>query len=214
MNVILIGAPGSGKGTQAKLLEVTLRAPQVSTGDMLRAAIREQSPLGMKAEPLMKAGSLVPDEIVLGLVRERLAKPDCATGSILDGFPRTIPQATELDAIMRSLGKAVERVVLLDVPAEVIVDRVEGRRSCPNDGEVFHVRSRPPRKAGVCDACGGNLVQRPDDNADAVRRRLSQYAEQTSPLLDFYEKRGLLRRVNGVGTTQAVTDAVLAAVKV
>lgn len=196
------------------MLEVTLRAPQVSTGDMLRAAIREQSPLGMKAEPLMKAGSLVPDEIVLGLVRERLAKPDCATGSILDGFPRTIPQATELDAIMRSLGKAVERVVLLDVPAEVIVDRVEGRRSCPNDGEVFHVRSRPPRKAGVCDACGGNLVQRPDDNADAVRRRLSQYAEQTSPLLDFYEKRGLLRRVNGVGTTQAVTDAVLAAVKV
>jgi adenylate kinase len=199
MRIILLGPPGAGKGTQAKLLIERLGVPQISTGDMLRAAVKDGSPLGREAKAFMDRGALVPDGVIIGLVRERLQAPDCERGYILDGFPRTVAQAEALEAALVWLGVALDHVLCLEVPTEDLVVRIAGRRTCRKCGAMSHVRFSPTKREGVCDACGGETYQRDDDREDTVRRRLDVYAEQTAPLVRFYAGRGLLRRVAGTG---------------
>jgi adenylate kinase len=199
MRLILLGPPGCGKGTQAKLLVGRLKVPQVSTGDMLREAVKAGTPLGLEAKQYMDRGGLVPDAVIIGLVRERLRNPDCNRGYILDGFPRTVAQAEALEQTLRELNGSLDHVVSLEVAAEDVVGRIAGRRTCRNCGAMYHVRFSPSKVEGRCDACGGPTYQRDDDREDTVRRRLSVYADQTAPLLSFYESRGLLRRVGGTG---------------
>lgn len=208
MNLILLGPPGAGKGTQAKLLVQKRGLPQISTGDILREAIRNGTALGKQVEPLMKAGKLVPDELVLGIAGERLAQPDCRPGFVLDGFPRTIPQADGLAAILKNLGRALDHVISLEVNDELIVERMAGRQSCPKDGSVFHVKANPPKVAGKCDKCGGDLVQRADDAPDTVKKRLVEYAKMTAPLKAYYGDRKLLRTIDGMGTADEVFAAI------
>jgi adenylate kinase len=199
MRIILLGPPGAGKGTQAKLLTERLRIPQISTGDMLRAAVQDGTPLGRQAKAYMDRGALVPDEVIIGLVRERLQGPDCARGYILDGFPRTVVQAEALEKTLGDLHLNLDHVLCLDVPSEDLVVRIAGRRTCRQCGAMSHVRFSPTSRDGVCDACGGETYQRDDDREETVRRRLTVYAEQTAPLVRFYEGRGLLRRIAGTG---------------
>ena len=199
MRIILLGPPGAGKGTQAKLLIERLQVPQISTGDMLRAAVKDGTPLGRQAKAYMDRGTLVPDEVIIGLVRERLQAPDCARGYVLDGFPRTVAQAEALEKTLGELRLNLDHVLCLDVPSEDLVARIAGRRTCRQCGAMSHVRLSPTRREGVCDACGGETYQRDDDREETVRRRLTVYAEQTAPLVRFYEGRGLLRRVAGTG---------------
>lgn len=204
---ILLGPPGAGKGTQSARLVENLGIPQISTGDLLRAARKAGTELGRKAQGYMDQGQLVPDELVLSLVEERLGRDDAQRGYILDGFPRNIAQANALDA----RGILVERVVNVDVPFDVLVGRIAGRRVCQGCGATYHVTNQPPRSEGVCDTCGGVVGQRKDDDAAVVESRLKVYASETAPLIDFYKKRGILRDVDGLGTTEAVYQAVLAA---
>ena len=199
MRIILLGPPGAGKGTQAKLLIERLQIPQISTGDMLRAAVKDGTPLGRQAKAYMDRGALVPDEVIIGLVRERLQAPDCARGYVLDGFPRTVAQAEALEKTLGELRLNLDHVLCLDVPSEDLVARIAGRRTCRQCGAMSHVRFSPTRQDGRCDACGGETYQRDDDREETVRRRLTVYAEQTAPLVRFYEGRGLLRRVAGTG---------------
>lgn len=199
MRIILLGPPGAGKGTQAKLLIERLQVPQISTGDMLRAAVKDGTPLGRQAKTYMDRGALVPDEVIIGLVRERLQAPDCARGYILDGFPRTDAQAEALEKTLGELHLNLDHVLCLDVPSEELVVRIAGRRTCRQCGAMSHVRFSPTRREGACDACGGETYQRDDDREETVRRRLTVYAEQTAPLIRFYEGRGLLRRIAGTG---------------
>ena len=199
MRIILLGPPGAGKGTQAKLLIERLRIPQISTGDMLRAAAKDGTPLGRQAKAYMDRGALVPDDVIIGLVRERLQAPDCARGYILDGFPRTVAQAEALEKTLGELHLNLDHVLCLDVPSEDLVARIAGRRTCRQCGAMSHVRFSPTRQDGLCDACGGETYQRDDDREETVGRRLTVYAEQTAPLVRFYEGRGLLRRVAGTG---------------
>ena len=199
MRLILLGPPGCGKGTQAKLLVERLKVPQVSTGDMLREAVKAGTPLGLEAKQYMDRGALVPDAVIIGLVRERLRNPDCNRGYILDGFPRTVAQAEALEQTLRELNGSLDHVVSLEVAAEDVVGRIAGRRTCRNCGAMYHLRFSPSKVEERCDACGGPTYQRDDDREDTVRRRLSVYADQTAPLLSFYESRGLLRRVGGTG---------------
>ena len=211
--VIFLGAPGAGKGTQARRLAADSGVPQVATGDMLREAVAAGTPLGREAKRYMDQGALVPDEVVIGLVDERLSRPDARPGYVLDGFPRTVPQAEALDALLRRLGQDLDRVVFFDVSRDELLRRLTGRRVCRQCGTAFHLVSAPPKAAGRCDQCGGELYQRDDDAEGTVGRRLDVYQTQTAPLLDYYRNRGLLVRVAGEGPVDRVAEAIRKAVK-
>lgn len=200
MNVVLFGPPGSGKGTQAQFIVERCGIPQISTGDMLRAAVRAKTSLGNMAKSVMDAGGLVSDEIVLGLVKERVSQEDCASGFILDGFPRTIPQAASLQVLLDSLGKKIDVVISLEVPSADLVARLSGRRTCSSCGKGYHILFDKPESAGVCDACGSALVQRDDDTEDTVKNRLKIYEEQTSSLKSYFNDLGILCSVSGCGS--------------
>lgn len=209
MRLILLGPPGAGKGTQAKLLVERLDIPQVSTGDMLRAAVKAGTPLGQEARQFMDRGALVPDGVIIGLVRDRLKRADCSRGYILDGFPRTVAQAEALGTALQELGAALDHVVSLEVPAEELVVRIAGRRTCRACGTMYHVRFSPSATDGRCDACGGETYQRDDDREETVRRRLQVYADQTAPLISFYEGKGLLRHVSGRGEIAEILQRIV-----
>jgi adenylate kinase len=198
-NVILLGGPGAGKGTQAERIVADFKLPHISTGEMLRASVAKGTRMGLEAQKYMESGALVPDEVVVGVVRERLAEPDAADGFLLDGFPRTIPQAEQLDAMLAEAGRAVTHVVLIDVPADELVQRIAGRRSCAGCGKLYNVTFDPPKADGVCDVCGRELVQRADDNEDTVRNRIGVYEDQTAPLIGYYTERGVLESALGGG---------------
>jgi adenylate kinase len=195
--LILLGPPMSGKGTQAARLTQMLGIPQVASGDLFRENIKEETELGLRAKTYMERGDLVPDEITIGMVKERLSREDCQKGALLDGFPRTIPQAEALDTILAELGSELKIVISIDVPEEVLVERASGRRICRTCGHSFHIQFDPPQQEGICDHDGGELYQREDDKPETVRQRLAVYWNQTSPLIDYYQERGLLRKVNG-----------------
>lgn len=198
LNLILVGAPGSGKGTQAKRLLEEFGLPQISTGDILRQAKHEGTPLGVQAKEYMDAGRLVPDELIVEIIRERLGQPDTRSGFVLDGFPRTLAQAKTLDEMLRDIGAELSRVLVMDVPEETIVGRITGRRSCRSCGAVYHVEFSPPAREGACDRCGAEaLYQREDDTEDKVRVRLEAYADQTAEVIPFYEEKGLVVRLDG-----------------
>ena len=212
MNLIFLGPPGAGKGTQATLLVERLGIPQLSTGDILRRAVAAGTPLGLKAKVLMDVGKLVPDEIVNGIVDEALAQPGVAKGFLLDGFPRTVPQAQALDEILARRGKRIDHVISLEVPTESLVERLGGRWSCPTCGSPYHQRTAPPKVEGICDKDGTKLVQRPDDQPERVRQRLVEYESKTSLLKDYYGARGVVRPVDGVGGVDEVQKRILAAI--
>lgn len=197
LNIILMGPPGAGKGTQAKILIAKFNIPHISTGDMFREAIKEGTPLGKLAASYINDGHLVPDDVTIGLVKERLSKDDCANGYLLDGFPRTIPQAEALEVLTKEIGREVKYVINIDTPKEELVSRICGRRVCKKCGAPYHIVNVKPKVDGVCDICGGELVQRPDDNEEALNIRLEAYSKQTKPLLDFYAKKGLLKTFSG-----------------
>jgi adenylate kinase len=199
LNVVLLGAPGSGKGTQAERIAPAFGLPHISTGDMLRAAVARGADLGLAAKRHMDAGELVPDEVVVGIIRERLAEDDAGSGFLLDGFPRTLEQAGALDAMLAQSGRVLTDVLLFDVPDEELVRRLSGRRACRSCGKGYHLVFDPPHVDGVCDKCGGELFQRDDDNEATVRKRLAVYARQTEPLVGYYAGHGLLETVYGGG---------------
>jgi adenylate kinase len=204
MNLVFLGPPGAGKGTQAKKLLEEFGMPQISTGDILRDAVRRGTDLGKKAKPLMEAGKLVPDDLVVEIAMEHLRQIDPAQGFILDGFPRTIPQAVALDSALKKSGEKIDAAISLRVPEETLVERLSGRRSCPKDGSVYHVSQNPSKREGLCDKCGSSLLQREDDKPEKVRERLAVYARQTAPLEAYYDKQGLLRVINGVGSPEDI----------
>lgn len=206
--LIFLGPPGAGKGTQAKRVAQRYGVLHLSTGDMLRAAIARGTSVGHMARPIMERGELVPDEIVLAMVEERLSQPDCANGFVFDGFPRTLPQARELDRILERHGWGEPLVVDFEVPAEVLIRRLSGRWTCSVGGEIYNVFDRPPKQQGVCDADGGKLVQRPDDRPEVVRDRLVAYERQTKPLAEYYRQNGNLNVVDGSATMEDVDRAV------
>jgi len=210
MKLILLGAPGAGKGTVAKLLTQLDGSVQISTGDILRGAVAAGSELGKKAQAFMSAGDLVPDDLILGIMATRLQEPDCAKGFLLDGFPRTIPQAEALKGMLADLGIELDMAVNIDVPRDVILDRLTTRRTCSNTKcqAIYNVKSNPPKVEGVCDKCGSPVVQRDDETEEAIGKRLDTYNEKTAPLVDFYDKEGMLLTV-----TATSSDDVLAAIK-
>ena len=204
MRVVFLGAPGVGKGTQADRIAAQCLVAKISTGDLLREAGRDQTTLGLEAKRYMDQGSLVPDAVVIGLVREKLADPSCANGFVLDGFPRTIPQAEALGTVLTSQGVALDRIVNFQVSREDVVRRLSGRRSCPKCQATFHVDFAPPKVDGICDRCGAPLIQRSDDRRDAIEMRLKVYDEQTAPLVRYYQERGLLLQLDGSGAVDVV----------
>ena len=207
MKLVLLGPPGAGKGTQAKRLIEKLNIPQISTGDLLREAVRNETELGLRAKAKMDAGELVSDEIVIGMVKERQAQSDCGPGFILDGFPRAVAQA-EARQVLLAGGGGLDHVISIEVPEEELVRRLTGRRSCPKCGAMFHLVFSPPSKKGVCDKCGGGLITRADDNEDTIRNRIAVYREQTEPLKEFYERQDLLRPVDGTGTPKEIEQKI------
>jgi adenylate kinase len=209
MKLILLGPPGAGKGTQAKRLEDARGLKQVSTGDMLRAAVQAGTPLGLEADRIMKAGKLVPDAIMIDMIAERIEQPDCARGVILDGFPRTVRQAEALDAMLAKHGHGLDAVIEMVVDDVILVDRIAGRYSCAKCGAVYHDRTRQPKMAGVCDVCGSkDFKRRPDDNPQTVKARLQEYYQQTAPIVPYYKEKGLLRQVDGMAEVDAVTRQI------
>ena len=208
MRLVLLGKPGSGKGTQSKRLASDFKIPAVSTGDLIRAAIASGSHLGQKFKSYTDRGHLVPDELVLAMVEDRLQQDDCTHGFLLDGFPRTVPQAEALEAWLKERKIPLSAVVNIDVPDDILVERAEGRRFCPNDGSSFHVKFAPPKVTGRCDSCNGALQQRDDDKENVVRARIKEYRQKTEPLIDFYRSRAQLREVDGVGEPQEVEGRV------
>ena len=208
MDIILLGPPGAGKGTQAKFMVDRWKIPQVSTGDILRAAVREGTPLGVEAKGFMDSGELVPDRVVIGIIAERVKEDDAADGFILDGFPRTIAQAEALEQILDEAGRKIDHVVSIEVDDEDLVTRLTGRRMCKGCGESFHVVFNPPAAEGVCDRCGGELYQRDDDSEGTIRQRLAVYHEQTSPLIAFYADKGCLREIDGTGGIEEIFSRI------
>ncbi len=204
MKLILLGAPGAGKGTQAEVIMQRLGIPSLSTGNLLREAVRNETPLGLQAKEAMDNGQLVPDDVVIGMVREKLESPECANGCIFDGFPRTIPQAEALDKIT-----TIDRVLSLEVPDENIEARMTGRRVCLTCGATYHITGKPPKAEGICDKCGDKLVIRKDDQSDVVKNRLRTYHETTEPLKDYYSKQGKLVTVDGTGTMEETTAKII-----
>jgi adenylate kinase len=203
-----MGPPGAGKGTQAERLKERLGIPHLSAGDMLREAVRRGTPLGIAAKANMDRGELVPDDLVSGLVAERLAEPDCAAGFLLDGFPRTVAQADTLHAVLRERGRRLDRAVALRVPLAELLRRLTGRLSCGSCGAAYHVLNRPPRRPGTCDACGAPVVQREDDREEVVRERLRVYENRTAPLLEYYRRESILAEVEGAGSVQEVEERI------
>jgi len=209
MRLVLLGAPGVGKGTQGDLLAAKFQRPKISTGDILREAVRNQTPMGVQAKACMDQGKLVPDAVVIGIVKDKLAEPVCAHGFVLDGFPRTVPQAEELAAMLKAKGLQLDRVVNVTVPRDDVVRRLTGRRSCPKCQAVFHIEFAPPKRAGFCDRCGAELMQRSDDTRETVENRLTVYENQTAPLIAYYRQRGLLSDINGAGTVEHVQQRIV-----
>lgn len=206
--VVFLGAPGSGKGTQAKRLAETLQIPHISTGDILRQAVKDQTELGKQAAPIMASGGLVPDDLMIGIIGDRLRGADARRGFILDGFPRTVVQAEKLDALLAGNGNGAVRVLHLLVPDEVIVRRIVARRSCPSCGAIYHLENSPPAKEGVCDQCGAELVARPDDTEQAVRRRLEEFHRQTVPVVSYYRAKNVLRDIDGTAPVVKVFEQI------
>ncbi|MGN0692149.1 MAG: adenylate kinase [Oscillospiraceae bacterium] len=209
MNLILLGAPGAGKGTQAEVISKTLGIPQISTGNILREAVKNGTECGLKAKSFMDSGALVPDDVVIGILKDRIAEDDCKDGFILDGFPRTVPQAEALE----TMGVRIDKVIEIDVPDEDIKNRIGGRRVCEKCGASYHVSFKPTKVEGICDSCGGNTVQRKDDAPETVIERLKTYHETTAPLVDFYKNLGKLTTVVGKPTVEATSELMLAAIK-
>jgi len=214
LRLVIFGPPGAGKGTQAKMLSEKLGVPHIATGDIFREAVKAGTELGRLAKQYMDRGELVPDEVVIGIVEERLRRPDCSKGFILDGFPRTIKQAEVLDEMLQKMGVKLDAVVNLEVSEDEVVKRISLRRTCRNCGAIYHLITNPPKKEGVCDKCGGELYQRDDDREETVRSRLRVYRQQTEPLLKFYEQRGLLKNVDGEKRIEEVFKEILAALGV
>ena len=213
MKIVMLGAPGAGKGTQAVNIAKEYNIPHISTGDIFRANIKNQTELGMKAKEYMDKGALVPDEITIGMLLSRIADKDCDNGFVLDGFPRTIPQAESLKTALKEQGAKIDCAVDIEVPDEDIINRMSGRRSCPNCGGTYHVTFNPPKQEGICDACGTELVQRADDKPETVLQRLKTYHEQTQPLIEFYENEGVLVTVDGTKKPSEVLEDILGALK-
>ncbi len=206
MKLILLGAPGAGKGTVAKLLTAIDGSVQISTGDILRAAVKDGTDLGKEAQGYMTRGELVPDALIMGIMGERLLEDDCKPGFLLDGFPRTIPQAEELKVLLTKLGIELDGAVNLNVPRDVILDRLTTRRTCEDCGEIYNVKSNPPKVEGVCDKCGGNVVQRDDETEEAISKRLDVFNEQTAPLVGFYTNENMLIDINATSSDVVVAD--------
>lgn len=209
MKIIMLGAPGAGKGTQAKMIADKYRIPHISTGDIFRANIKNGTELGMEAKKYMDQGLLVPDELTVKILLDRVAQPDCENGYVLDGFPRTIPQAKVLDEALVELGDAIDYAINVDVPDENIINRMSGRRACLSCGATYHIAHIPPKTEGVCDKCGQPLVLRDDDKPETVKNRLHVYHEQTQPLIDFYSAKGVLKTVDGTVDMKDVFDAIV-----
>jgi len=209
MKMILLGPPGCGKGTQAKILIDTFNIPQISTGDILREAIKKKSPLGKEAKTHMDQGALVPDPLVIKIIEERLKQPDCNRGFILDGFPRTVAQAEALDTMLSEMGTKLEYVFSIDVDDDELIRRLTGRRVCRTCGESYHIEFNPPRQEGRCDSCGGELYQRDDDKEVTIRNRLKVYRDQTSPLINFYQRKDVLHSVDGIGSIDEIKERLL-----
>ena len=209
MKIIMLGAPGAGKGTQAKMIAEKFNIPHISTGDIFRANIKNGTELGKKAKEFMDKGQLVPDELTVEILLDRVAADDCKNGYVLDGFPRTIPQADVLDKELTKLGDKVDFAINVDVPDENIVRRMSGRRACLKCGATYHIEHIPPKQDGICDKCGSELVQRDDDKPETVQKRLSVYHEQTQPLIDYYNKKNILKSVDGTKDMQEVFSDIV-----
>ena len=208
MRLVLLGAPGAGKGTQAKKLIEKYSIPQISTGDILRKAVADGTPLGKEAKSYMESGGLVPDSVVIGLVKERIAQDDCKKGYILDGFPRTTPQAEALDKVLAEMKAPLDTALVVDVDMDILMKRLTGRRTCKNCQQMYNIYFGPPKKEGVCDKCGGELFQRADDKEETIKNRLDVYGKSTAPLIDYYGKKNILKSVQGMGSVDDIFNKV------